>query len=453
MSRATSRCVTRFAIAHSQARDDSAKSRASRAWLLRLVCMSLVWRPMFGGEEAARILAIVGEIADATAGGPFALPENVPPELAPIWQHGLDGLAGQSLLQAYLALHGESAARAATAIELLDRATDAAGALALPPSLYFGFCGISWVAAHLSGRLFEETQDNGREVDETLLAALDNSAWNARYELLDGVVGIGVYGLERLPRPSAVRLVEAVVERLDALAERSPAGAAFFTPVEHLDPAYREASPHGLYNLGMAQGVAGVIAFLGSACRAAVGVERARPLLAETIAWLMARERARDDDRRFSNTYTPGEASEISRLGWCHGDLAVATALLVAARGAAEPAWETHARRVARSAATRPVDNIPDAGLCHGAAGVGHLFNRLSQETGEPVLGEAARRWLSQAVAMREPTLGIGGYRMSQRGAQYDSPGFRVGSSGIALALLASVSSVAPDWDRLLMAS
>ncbi len=417
--------------------------------------MTVAWRPLFSGDLAAQILAIVEEIADATGGGPFALPDNVPPEAATVWQHSLDGLAGQSLLHAYLALHGASEGRADTAIDLLDRATDAAGALALPPSLYFGFAGISWVATHLGGRLFEESLDNCREVDEAVLAALVHPVWSAKYELLDGIVGMGVYGLERLPRPSAGRLVEAVVDLLAARAERSADGAAWFTSVELLDPAYREGAPRGLYNLGMAQGIAGVIAFLGSACRAAIAVDRVRPLLDDAISWLLARERPPGADHRFTNGDIPGQDGGPSRLGWCHGDLAVATALRVAARGAGEAAWADHARRVARCAAARAVEGagVPDAGLCHGAAGVGHLFNRFYQETGDPALGEAARIWLQRAVAMREPGRGIGGYRMAQHSGKYDSPGFRVGASGVGLALLASVSPVRPDWDRLLMAS
>lgn len=416
--------------------------------------MSLTWRPLFSGDLAAQMLAIVEDIADATA-APTAPPANLPAEDEPPWRCSLDALAGQSLLHAYLALHGGAEARADTAIALLDQATDAIGALTVPPGLYFGFSGTSWVATHLAGRLFEETQDNCLEIDEVLLATLADPLWNRRYELLSGVVGMGVYARERLPRPSAVRLIEAVVGRLEACAERSAAGAAFFNPVDTLSPEYRDAAPHGWYNLGIAHGIAGVIAFLGSLCRVGVAAERAAPLLADSVAWLLARELPAGGDYRFKNTYTPDRDVDVCRLGWCHGDLAVATALLVAARGAGEPSWEQHARRIARSAAALTIDNAPvsDAGLCHGAAGNGHLFNRLYQETDEPALGDAARMWLRKAVAMREPGRGIGGYQTFDRGKRYDNPGFRVGSSGIALALLAAASSVPPDWDRLLMAS
>jgi hypothetical protein len=416
--------------------------------------MSLAWRPLFSGDLAAQVLAIVDDIADATT-GPTEPPGNLPAEDEPAWRCSLDALAGQSLLHAYLALHGGAEARTDAAIALLDQATDAAGTPTVRPGLYYGFSGTTWVASHLAGRLFEETQDNCLEVDETLLATLADPMWNARYELLTGVVGMGVYARERLPRPSAVRLIEAVVGRLESCAERTAAGVAFYNPVETLSPEYHDVAPHGWYNLGIAHGIAGVISFLGSLCRIGVAAERAAPLLAGSVAWLLTRELPADGDWRFKCTYTPDRDIDICRLGWCHGDLAVATALLVAARGAGEPSWEQHARRIARSAAALTVDNtpVPDASLCHGAAGIGHLFNRLYQETDEPSLGDAARSWLRKAVAMCEPGRGIGGYQQFERGKKYNNPGFRVGSSGIALALLAAASPVPPDWDRLLMAS
>jgi len=99
--------------------------------------MTHAWRPVFSGELAAEMLAIVDDIADATR-GPLERPAHIPEEFGPVWECSLDGLAGQSLLQAYLALHGGSEARADAAIALLDQATDAIAALTVPPGLYFG---------------------------------------------------------------------------------------------------------------------------------------------------------------------------------------------------------------------------------------------------------------------------------------------------------------------------
>jgi lantibiotic biosynthesis protein len=418
--------------------------------------MNHPWHPLFSGDMAAQALAIIQEIAAATSRGAFDAPGNVDPSIAMAWQCSLDGLAGQSLLHAYLALQGEGEAFADIAIGLLDQATDAAAELRLRPSLYFGFTGIGWVTAHLAGRLFEESEDGCLEIDELLYSSLARLSEEGRFDLFEGLAGIGVYALERLPRPSAVRLLESVVAHLAARAEPSEEGVRFLSSPEVMAPSYHSLFPHGTYNLGMAHGVSGVIALLGAACRAGVATEQARPLLAASVSWLLARELPAGSDLQFANTYTPYlEGADSCRLSWCHGDLSVATALLLAARGAGEPAWEGEARRIALTATAswRDDPRVVDAELCHGTAGIGHLFNRLYQATGEPPLGEAARFWLSRAIAMHAPGVGVGGYCQVERGKRLDHPGFRIGSAGIGLALLASISSVEPAWDRLLLAS
>ncbi len=55
-----------------------------------------------------------------------------------------------------------------------------------------------------------------------------------------------------------------------------------------------------------------------------------------------------------------------------------------------------------------------DAGLCHGAAGVAHIYNRFWQWTGDDLFGAAARRWFAEVLAMRRPDSGIAGFRSYQ---------------------------------------
>jgi hypothetical protein len=162
----------------------------------------------------------------------------------------------------------------------------------------------------------------------------------------------------------------------------------------------------------------------------------------------------------FSHFYFPGVEATPSRLAWCYGDLGMAATLLVAARGAGEPAWESTAVELALAAAERPVElaRVFDAGLCHGAGGVAHLFNRIHQATGEERLGEAARFWYERTLELRQPGLGVGGFRAwsaDVAGVQdwRDDPGLLEGATGVALALLAAVSAVEPEWDRALLVS
>jgi hypothetical protein len=99
-----------------------------------------------------------------------------------------------------------------------------------------------------------------------------------------------------------------------------------------------------------------------------------------------------------------------------------------------------------------------DAPLCHGAAGVGHVFNRIYQESGDERCREASLAWFERALAMREPGVGVGGYLAMTRPDPNGpviwepSPAFLDGAIGVALAFLAALT-VEPQWDRLLLLS
>jgi hypothetical protein len=99
---------------------------------------------------------------------------------------------------------------------------------------------------------------------------------------------------------------------------------------------------------------------------------------------------------------------------------------------------------------------VVDAGLCHGAAGLGHLFNRLFQATGDPGLGAAARSWFERTLQMRRPGRGVGGYEAWQAGDGGEmtwvaDAGLLTGATGIALALLGATTATEPVWDRMLL--
>jgi lantibiotic biosynthesis protein len=419
--------------------------------------VALPWRPLLSGKAAAQALSAARDIAAVTSRGVTHHPDRPVPEEIALWETTLaSGCAGQCLLHAYLALHGAGNVYADTAMALLDQATDAAAFLPMTASLYFGLPGVAWAAVHLAGRLFVEDHDGHLELDRILLRSLRRARWEGSYNLIIGLVGLGIYALERLPRPSAVRCLEAVIAQLAGRAEHTPEGATFFTPAGSFLPPYTAVYPQGTYFLGIAEGVAGVIALLGAACHAGVSVRVARPLLAATVSWLLARRCPPDHAYRFPLFHLPGSQLIATRVGWWAGDLGIAASLLVAARGADEAAWETEARHVALAAAARAKSHFTEPGLAIGAAGAGHLFNRLYQATGETELCTAARRCLRRALAMREPGVGIAGFRVAPRSEPdgwRDDPGFLHGATGIGLALLAAVSHVDPVWDRVLLIS
>jgi hypothetical protein len=121
---------------------------------------------------------------------------------------------------------------------------------------------------------------------------------------------------------------------------------------------------------------------------------------------------------------------------------------------------------------------VVDAGLCHGAAGVAHVFNRLFQMTGEEQLAATARAWVNVVLDMpgrpaasillprsklfgqslQMPADGVAGYSAwtytEALGWHWIADrGFLTGAAGIGLTLLAAIGRREPTWDRVLLLS
>jgi len=415
------------------------------------------WRPLLEGaiaKEAAKAARDVAAEIGAQRRQRSGTKRRPEPSLA-------GGAAGIAVLYAYLGQAGPGGRYEAVSRQLLEEAADAVGSVTMAPSLYGGFVGVAWAVAHLERN---SSGSNGGEsteaVDEALKGYLNRRGWQGDYDLVSGLAGFGVYALERLPAPAAVACLEGVIDRLGETAERVPGGVTWHTAPQLLPPQQRELCPRGYYNFGLAHGVPGVIAVLGAACAAGVRRRKARRLLDGAVTWLLRQRRKDRRGSRFPAWVTPGGKSESCRSAWCYGDPGLAAALFCAARSAGEPAWEREALEIARGAATRPPDEagVVDAGLCHGAAGLGHVFNRMYQATGDATLHRAARFWFERTLALRRPGRGVGGFSAlgaREDGTRYweDDPGLLTGAAGIALALLAATTTVEPEWDRMLLVS
>ena len=418
------------------------------------------WAPILTGSLAEGALDAVRAIAGELRIPPPGFSPNGEPESASEAASLAGGRAGQAVMFEYLAKADLVDRAAETGEAFLDAAALAAGELAMPPSLFGGFPGVAWAVAHLDERSRSAGEDPNEDVDAALHDHLTRPTSVGDYDLVNGLVGLGVYALERQSRPGARDLLAVVVDRLDELSEPVDAGVRWRTRPEALPEHQRRICPGGHYNLGVAHGVPGVIALLGGACVAGIARERARRLLDGAVGWLLSQELPRESPSAFPMWTAPGIAGRPARSAWCYGDPGIAAALLCAARAVGNPYWEGEALTIARRAAARRQERagVRDAGLCHGAAGLGHLFNRLWQATGDPWLAEAACFWFARTVELRQPGRGIAGYaachsRPDGTSTWVDDPGLLTGAAGIALALLAAATPVEPAWDRMLLAS
>jgi class I lanthipeptide synthase len=394
-----------------------------------------VWRPICDGALADELRAVAVEVAHALDRERYATPS-------------LDAAAGAALCQFYVArATGERRDLAVAAEARLDEAVAQAFEQPLTEGLYSGITGVAWAIEHMRGGIGD---DACGELDEALGSALQQDVWSERVDLVDGLAGIGVYLVERGSRPVARRALEHVVDRLSQLAVPLDDGVVWSTPLA--DAAVGGGRP---FDLGVAHGVAGILAFLARA--AAVECVRARALPLVAAAMRTLERQQLDGEGGVDFPYCAGER-RAARSAWCYGAPGTAAAMLVAARAAEDPAWKRLAVAAGLAAAARaPTDaRVADAGFCHGTAGLAHLFNRLYQASGDERFADAARFWLRRTLDSRRAGEGIAGFRVEERapdGPRDVSAKLPTGVPGIALALAAAVSDVEPAWDRLFACS
>ncbi|HEX7166522.1 MAG TPA: lanthionine synthetase C family protein [Acidimicrobiales bacterium] len=404
------------------------------------------WGPVLFGADAEHALALAEGIAAA-----LRAPENQEhvSALGPSYSGGWMGIA--------LAL--DATGDREGALHLAERAIDWASAASFDPRLYIGDPGIAFSLDVLAG---DEADDEDGDVDEALAKLVTSaSPWPGSYDLIHGIVGIGTYALSRLrrvadPDRSTNRwTAEQVVERLGELATDTPAGTTWVTRIETLPVKGDRADryPDGYYDMGLAHGIAGVVTFLAGAT--AAGVPGASDLLERAVPWVLEQ----GANGSYPLLFGPGDPPQHGRIAWCYGDPSVAIALLAAGRALGADDVVDAARRLTRLAAARPreASGVVDAMLCHGSAGLGHLFNRLAHQLGDDQVEATARGWYLAAIAAHDASVALGGFlgfrppREGHPGGYAPVAGLLEGSAGVALTFVAAATGADPVWDELFL--
>lgn len=376
----------------------------------------MAWRALLDGDSATRARTLVEAIADEIDRRSIDNPRFA------------TGQAGIAILHAYRARAGceDGADRAFAALEVaLERLDEITG-----PGLFDGCAGVG-LAVHLLGDVCDVDSDVLESFDELVAGALAGDRL-ASWELADGAIGLGVYGLAR----RRADLVAAAVGHVVRHAEHAASGVTW----RNVTPE----NPDGYLNLGVPHGIAGAIAFLAEACAAGSGDSDVAGLARDAMRWLRAQERP-EQVPRFAMTSGPVVRTYDGILdGWCYGDPSTAMLLVRAGGLLAEPAWIDAGRELARLAARRTRDELArlaiDTSLCHGAISHAHLFNRLGQYFADTQLLATAHHWYERVLA-------------SDPIAANREAGLQVGLAGIALGLVSAASDVDPAWDRALLIS
>jgi lantibiotic biosynthesis protein len=366
------------------------------------------------------------------------------------WHDGSleSGLSGAALFHVGMDRIFPKRGHAIRATELLESAMES-GINDESAGLYAGLAGLGWAIAHLAT---SADFDPCCDVDSALTQLVETEPWRGPFDLINGLVGIGVYALERLPIESGKALLRLVLDRLSELAEPQDHGVAWSTDPTWIAPQFRGERQVRHFDAGLAHGTPGVISLLAQAQAAKVGSKRTERLLRNAVKWLVAEKLAQNPRGHFPSWRLPKAPPQVARTAWCYGDLGNSMVLFTAGRALRDATITRVALRIARAAASRParLTGVGDPWLCHGAMGFAHVMHWFFRQTDDPVFGRAAARWARRALAMLSRDMGTID-RLSRKPHRSGQMGLLEGAMGIGLALASALDPNFTGWERILL--
>jgi lantibiotic biosynthesis protein len=403
------------------------------------------WRPMYSTKDGAEMLVRLQEIRKA-----LMTVDDGQPNL-------LGGAPGLALFHFYLARATGDESLAERGIYLISQASDTVEKGFNYPTFAGGLAGLGWTIAHLAKQGFIEADvaEILGDLTEPLRQSMMEYIGQGEYDYLHGALGIALYFLERNDLPETPAILQTLVKELDRKAQTDDKGGLKWEC--ELDIKTKKRG----FNLSLSHGQASIIDILGRMVAAGYGGEQARPILDGAVAYLLNHELPQNSRGTviFPSQIIGNESMPGGRLGWCYGDLGAGQVLLRTGLRLGVKSWQEKGLAVLHYSMLRrdPREaSINDAGLCHGSAGVAHIYNRLWQETGDEAFAETARFWFDFTLKLATFSDGLAGYkawRTPEYGGWINETGLLEGVAGIGLAMISALYPLEPSWDRCLLLS
>jgi lantibiotic modifying enzyme len=381
------------------------------------------------------------------------------------WKWGLErdvphslgfGSAGLAVFFCHVGLALENEKYIRIALQYLNDAVEGMRQEKMSLDFFGGVSGICWAVRHIGCCL--DTPLNVEEVlpkyEEEFLRWCQEE--NPSAELSTGTSGVCLYIAEDRSKCSQNELSATVVSLLSRKAELLRTGITWRVS-EGVASYVRRRCPDfngNIYSTSIGYGVAGIIGALLAVDTARRDRTTAlRELITNAVLWLLAQRRPKDSPQFPLAIGMDAPPFLPPSRGWYLGDLGIFTVLFNAGILLDNEVWKITALEVGRAATTTAEKDqhkfgTADCALCNGSAGRAHLYNRLFQATGDGLFADEARYWYLRLLESISPSSGTATLFDGGR-----SQSLLVGDAGIALALLASVTSVEPSWDRALLAS
>lgn len=286
------------------------------------------------------------------------------------------------------------------------------------------------------------------------------------YDVIQGLSGIGRYLLEDLSFPHFLETATDICKALVRLCQPLYVNK-YWVPGWLLSPkdplnARNKKDLRGNFNLGLAHGVPGILAFFAIASLRGIVIDGQKEAMFRIATWIREKSHLENGAIRWPYSISwekeiSGELStETCRDAWCYGVPGVARSLFLAGKAMQDEKLKSFALQAFGGIFFRTREEwlIPGPMLCHGVAGLLMTTIEMAKEEGCVDLLPRVCELREILISYYHPEFPFGfkDKELNSHGNYFerDNPGFLEGSTGAALALL-SASDLKTDWALPLM--
>lgn len=321
-----------------------------------------------------------------------------------------------------------------------------------------GRAGIHWLFSFLYNKGLLHFDDKKILCDEndnhTKQSAMQLLS-EGNFDYLHGSMGLAYYLLYNLKTPSDGSLFfEDYLKRLESLHVKSRFGMFIPNPI-----ISNLGSSRDEINLGLAHGMPSVLRLLTECFKRDVSPEFSKRFALNIVDCIL---NCQNIDTAKSKSYFPpfmsisvDQDSIQSRLAWCYGDLGVGYSLYLAGVAFSDRYIKEFAVKILEFSTMHLQEDavgIRDLGMCHGVAGVAHIYKKIWKSTELTIFKKTYDSWLDKLlIPAKNGHLNAYFQKFSPPQNQF-VPDFSLlgGTAGIGLELIASLIDDT-EWDYCFM--
>lgn len=345
-------------------------------------------------------------------------------------------------------------------IELINRASKLE-----PITPYFsnGLAGFGWLLCYIKELKIIEIPENLLEQIDSILSYELKRSSDMPMDILHGQLGIIRYFIKRSNNK------ELIAEALYTLRKTVIIDNNEYRWLSQ-DPVHLAEEGQN-FDCGIAHGMAGILYFLGKSYELGIERDLCTELGNGIIMFYLNNEQSLSTvgsfyPYRIRYKKTSKTPAQFSRLAWCYGDLSILYSIYLYSLKIGETKEINNILEKLRQTTLRKnceSNGVHDSMICHGAAGIAHLYNRLYFMTNIIEFKEAAQYWLKVSVIIsRDESVNppfkfvISAFSKEEKTNKNkwdESLGLLEGVIGVELVFLSFLNYEHINWDEIIMLS